>query len=73
MLGARHGANISRITPEGAIEVEGIHRHVGDMRRVETEDMSSGDEDGDEEEEAPLRRSSRVRTQPRRYVPADYP
>ena len=66
-------AKVTRVTPEGAIEVEGVHRHVGDIRHVRNEDSTSCEEDsGEESEEPPLRRSSRVRAQPWRYDPADY-
>ena len=57
-------AHVTRVTPEGAIEVEGLHRHVGDVRHVETENATSSEEDEAENEEPPVRRSSRVRAQP---------
>lgn len=76
---------VTRVSPEGAVDVNGIHRHVGDIRLLfpgtasgdssdredERNDISGGSEP--EPEPAPtVRRSSRVTAQPWRYDAADY-
>lgn len=71
---------VSRITPEGAVEVDGVHRHVGDIRLVgavnheasEDEQSDEASEDEQSNEETEVRRSGRIRAQPYRFDGADY-
>ena len=70
---------MTAITEEGAVEVDGIHRHVADLRRVRmesevssvTEELSDAEDDGSDAAVG-LRRSSRVTARPWRYSDADY-
>ena len=71
---------ISAITGDGAVEVDGVHRHAADIRLVANSASSQSEESnssGDDEEEEVdqgrgLRRSQRVRGQPWRYDAMDY-
>ena len=68
---------VTRVTPEGAVEVDGVHRHVGDLRKLSQASEASDEEDvstSSEEEpmEVPLRRSARVTARPWRYDSMDY-
>ena len=68
---------MTRVTPEGAVEVDGVHRHVGDIRRIfldspSSEDEDDGDEDNEDESDFEVRRSNRVTAQPWRYCDEDY-
>lgn len=72
---------VTAITQEGAIEVDGVNRHIADIRRVlpsiahPEEDMSSGDESedsSDADDSVTLRRSTRVTGEPWRYCDEDY-
>ena len=67
---------VTRVTPAGAVEVDGVHRHVGDIRRVFLESSESEAEDTEgsgEESQMEVRRSDRVTAQPWRYCDSDYP
>lgn len=59
---------------DGAVEVNGVHRHIADIRRVRLEPEDSEDEDGEtsDYELTSPRRSSRVTAQPWRYADSDY-
>lgn len=70
---------VTAVTEEGAVEVDGIHRHVSDLRRVRLEsNVSSDAEESSESEDygndaaVELRRSSRVTARPWRYSDSDY-
>ena len=68
---------MTRVAPDGAIEVDGIHRHVADVRRVVLDPQPSSEAednttDTDEEPDLEVRRSSRVTAQPWRYSEEDY-
>ena len=70
---------VTSVTEEGAVEVDGVHRHVADLRRVGLESEESSDSSGSSDEESSEsvvavepRRSSRIRARPWRYSDADY-
>ena len=71
--------HVTRVSPEGAVEVDGVHRHVGDIRRIFLDPPSSDDEEDEEDEDVSgeetdpgVRRSDRITAQPWRYCDEDY-
>lgn len=67
---------ITSVTDQGAVEVDGVHRHVADFRELPGDVLGSSDLESEEEEEiVPIpapRRGERVRAQPHRYSSTDY-
>lgn len=67
---------VTNVTPEGAVDVDGVHRHIADIRHVSLDSVEgySSDENSEVEveEREGIRRSERVTAQPWRYADADY-
>lgn len=70
---------VTTVTDDGVIEVDGVHRHVADIRRIRLDPVSDDNgfaseesEDSDSAELPAIRRSERVTGQPWRFCSSDY-